>query len=62
MCIYMKRKALKTNPENSYDKFDRANACSSTECTGLITVPPSDDDELENYHDVYDFGPMSKDK
>ena len=44
------------NPAKSdiYEKFD---TCSSTECTGLITVPPADEAELENYMDVYDFGP-----
>ena len=40
-----------TEPEN-YEKFD---ASSSTECTGLITVPPQDEDELENYKDIYEF-------
>ena len=38
-------------PEN-YEKFD---ASSSTECTGLITVPPQNEDELENYKDIYEF-------
>lgn len=43
--------------DEKYDKFDMPNACSSTECTGLITVPPEDEDQLENYMNVYDFGP-----
>ena len=45
---------LKNLQDKTYDKF---NVSSSTECTGLITVPPENDDELENYMDVYDFGP-----
>lgn len=35
-----------------YDKFD---AASSTECTGLITVPPQNEDELDSYRDIYEF-------
>ena len=38
------------NPD--YDKFD---AASSTECTGLITVPPQTEDELDSYRDIYEF-------
>ena len=52
----MKDKKPKFRHEK-YDKFDNLNTCSSTECTGLITVPPRDEDELENYMDIYDFGP-----
>ena len=42
------------------DRFDFSDSYSTTECTGLITVPPADEDELENYYDIYDFGPYSK--
>lgn len=49
-----KRKNVKNLQDETYNKF---NVSSSTECTGLITVPPENDDELENYMDVYDFGP-----
>ena len=50
-------------PDNSKpDKFDLANACSTNDCTGLITVPPEDEHELENYMDFYDFGPYDKNK
>ncbi len=41
------------------DKFDALKVCSATECTGLITVPPENEDELENYMDIYDFGTPS---
>ena len=49
-----KRKDIKVTECEPYDKF---NVSSSTECTGLITVPPENEDELENYMDIYDFGP-----
>lgn len=39
------------------DMFENLDTCSFAECTGLITVPPEDEDELENYMDIYDFGP-----
>ena len=55
----MKSKNKKQEAPNNYDKFS---AASSTECTGLITVPPETDYELENYADIIDFGPIcSKD-
>ena len=40
--------------DTEYDKFG---VVSSNECTGLITVPPENEDELENYMEIYDFGP-----
>lgn len=49
-----KRKDIKKSEDEIYDKF---NVSSSNECTGLITVPPEDEEELKNYMDVYDFGP-----
>jgi len=48
------------DPKPGKDKFDLANACSPTDCTGLITVPPEDEAELESYQEVYDFGPFDK--
>lgn len=49
----MKKKKFANPPEKDiYEKFD---TCSSTECTGLITVPPENEDELENYKDIYEF-------
>ncbi len=51
----------KTNPGKAkpYDHLEDidTNACSATECTGLITQPSSEDAELEAYMEVYDFGP-----
>ena len=53
-----KQKYKSTSDSEHYDKF---NTVSTTECTGLITVPPEDEHELENYMDVYDFGPFVSD-
>ncbi len=50
----MKKTDKKTRITDIEDKF---NTCSAHECTGLITVPPETEDELENYMDIYDFGP-----
>ena len=52
---------MKKRPLKEYDKFEFSHVCSSTDCTGLITVPPADEDELENYMDLYDFGPSEDD-
>ena len=35
--------------------FELTNAATVMECTGLIQVPPENEDELENYADVYRF-------
>ncbi len=42
--------------DKDYDKFENIGAYSSTECTGLFSVPPQNEDEYENYNDIYDFG------
>ena len=45
---------------DEYDKFDKFDNCrvgSATDCTGLITVPPQDDSQMESYMNLYDFGP-----
>jgi len=52
----MGKKAVPKKNEN-YDKFKLSNAGSPTDCTGLITVPPENEDELENYNKVYEFTP-----
>ena len=49
-----KKKGTMRADKAEYDKF---NTVSATECTGLITVPPEDEYELENYMDLCDFGP-----
>ena len=38
--------------DSVFDKFDSLNVSSASESTGLIQVPPIDDDELENYRDI----------
>lgn len=45
-------------PYDIIDEVDYSNAASSTECTGLMSVPAENDDELEAYADIFDFGPM----
>ena len=37
-----------------YDKFAFGNVSSATECTGLITHMPTDED-LEAYQELYDY-------
>ncbi len=41
--------------DSVFDKFDSLNVSSASESTGLIQVPPLDDDELENYRDISDI-------
>ncbi|MBQ4527880.1 MAG: hypothetical protein II998_07395 [Clostridia bacterium] len=53
----MKSKKRKNNLNKNIDKFELKNVGSANECTGLITVPAEDENELENYMDIYDFGP-----
>ncbi len=43
--------------DEKFDKFDSLNVCSASECTGLITVPPQSEEELESYAELYDYGP-----
>ena len=40
---------------NDYDYL--GNACSSTDCTGLIPSGPMNEDELESYEAVYHYQP-----
>ena len=49
----MKKKNLPTIEEPKY--YDKFNACSACECTGLITVPPETEDERQSYKDIYDY-------
>lgn len=39
--------------QNSFDDF--ADACSATDCTGLIPSLPSSEEELEAYEEMYRF-------
>ena len=59
-CEYtVKKKKTRQFPimTDEYAKFNLSNACSPSECTGLITVPAEDEQQLENFMDIYDFGP-----
>ena len=50
---------LKNNTaENLYDDSD-IQACSATDCTGLIPALPETDAELEHYQDLYHYLPDS---
>lgn len=41
-------------------EFDICNACSATDCTGLIPVAPQDESELDSYKDIYNFEPPKR--
>ncbi|MBE7048485.1 MAG: hypothetical protein E7393_03830 [Ruminococcaceae bacterium] len=43
--------------QEEYDKFELCNACSSTDCTGLIPTPPQTEEEMESYMAIYDYQP-----
>lgn len=45
-------------PYDILDDEHYPNAAASGECTGLILQPAQNEDELESYQDIYDFGPM----
>ena len=52
-------KGEREKPFENYDHLDAAyaNACSQTECTGLISHAPLTEEEYESYMDIFDFGP-----
>ena len=51
---------LKNNTaENLFDDSD-IQACSATDCTGLIPALPESDAELEHYQDLYHYLPDEK--
>ena len=41
--------------EDGTPLLELTNAATAMECTGLIQIPPEDEDEWENYADVYRF-------
>ena len=45
-------------PYDVIDELEHSNAASSMDCTGLMLTPAENEDELESYADIYDFGPM----
>ena len=49
-------KPYKTKPYDHLEDME-TNACSATECTGLVMQPPLSQEEWESYMEVYDFGP-----
>ncbi len=42
--------------------YDLNNASSSTECTGLIPVPPQSEDEQQAYNHIYHYAIPELDK
>lgn len=49
----------KPKPGNSADNFfdDYVSACSVTDCTGLIQIPPQNEAEQESYQEIYQYQP-----
>jgi len=48
------KKQKEEEKEFDYDFADVVNSvASATECTGLMYLPPQDEDEAENYADIY---------
>ena len=44
----------KTNEDFSFDILNKSNTVASfTECTGLIQIPPQNEDEENSYTDIY---------
>lgn len=41
------------------DDCDYLNTSSATDCTGLIPAAPAEEEELENYEELYPFLPKS---
>lgn len=60
--VFVKKKQ-KPEGIKPYDHLDdiETNACSATECTGLMMQPPESTEEWEAYMEVYDFGPPLSD-
>ncbi len=48
-------KKEKTIPLEEPKEYDKFGTFSATECTGLITVPPQSDAELESYKDICEY-------
>ena len=52
------KKTKKTSPDIKNDPWDvDIQACSTTDCTGLIPALPQDEAQLESYQDLYPFNP-----
>lgn len=49
-----KKKKTLTGPAERED-LNLVKASCATECTGVIPIPPQNEDERENYHQVYNF-------
>lgn len=52
------KKSETTTSKNNYD-ID-IQACSTTDCTGLIPATPETEEEMEAYEDIYPYIPHAK--
>lgn len=50
-------KVFNKPPKLPEDSLDSCKAASPTDCTGVIQVPPEDNDEYQAYNEVYNFAP-----
>lgn len=48
----------KKSKKNNYDVDIQA--CSTTDCTGLIPAAPETEDEIEAYQEIHQFIPQAK--
>ena len=52
--MYLNSDPFDTEKDYQYDLENEINSVvSQTECTGLISVPPQDEDEAEAYTEIY---------
>lgn len=55
----MKKSDSNISIPSGSDGYDHLNASSATDCTGLIPAAPAEDEELENYEELYPFLPKA---
>ena len=51
----MKKTSKKSIDYREHEDSSRIQACSATDCTGLIPSLPESEDQLEAYEDLYPF-------
>lgn len=52
----------KKNKKSSIDILDICNACSTTDCTGLIPSGHNTDEKAEHYNDIVNYEPIVNDE
>ena len=50
-------KKIHDHPEQY--RYDLNNAASSSDCTGLIAIPPQTEEEFEAYNAIYHYDPSN---